>query len=61
MDVLQGAKEAGLVTGDTFVVRRLLAGAIHWTPHWFQLHGQMSVDDLAEETLRMACSLRGVD
>lgn len=58
MDVLQHAKKAGLVSGDTFVTRRLLAGAIHWTPHWFQLHGEMSVDDLAEETLHMACSRR---
>ena len=58
MDVLRDAGTAGLVTGDAFVLRRLLAGAIHWTPHWFQLDGEMSVEDLAEETLRMACSLR---
>lgn len=59
MDVLREAKVAGLLAGDTFVIRRLLAGAIHWTPYWFQLDGEMSVDDLAEETLRMACSPRG--
>lgn len=59
MDVLHDAQADGLVTGDAFVIRRLLAGAIHWTPHWFQLDGEMSVDDLADETLRMACSLKG--
>ena len=61
MDVLQDAQTEGLVSGDAFVIRRLLAGAIHWTPHWFQLEGEMSVEDLAEETLRMACSRRELD
>lgn len=59
MDVLQRASNAGLVAGDIFIVRRLLAGAIHWTTTWFQPDGEMSLDDLALETLHLACSAHG--
>jgi hypothetical protein len=59
LDVLQGAQKAGLVSGDVFVLRRLLAGAIHWTTNWFQLEGEMSLEDLAHETLRLVCSSDG--
>jgi AcrR family transcriptional regulator len=57
-DVLEGAKKEGLVAGDVFIVRRLLAGAIHWTTTWFQPDGELSLDDLALETLHLACSAR---
>jgi AcrR family transcriptional regulator len=56
LDVLHQAKEAGLVQGDVFVMRRLLAGAIHWTTTWFQLDGELSLEDLAMQTLQLACS-----
>lgn len=58
MDVLKKAKKSGLVAGDIFIVRRLLAGAIHWTTTWFQPDGELSLDDLALETLHLACSAR---
>lgn len=58
MDVLKKAKKAGLVAGDIFIIRRLLAGAIHWTTTWFQPDGEMSLDNLALETLHLACSAR---
>lgn len=58
MDVLKKAKKAGLVAGDIFIIRRLLAGAIHWTTTWFQPDGEMSLDKLALETLHLACSAR---
>jgi AcrR family transcriptional regulator len=61
LDVLQGAQKAGLVSGDVFVLRRLLAGAIHWTTNWFQLEGEMSLEDLAHETLRLVCSSDGCE
>jgi AcrR family transcriptional regulator len=56
LEVLRGAKKAGLVAGDVFVTRRLLAGAIHWTPYWFQLDGELSLEELANETLGLVCS-----
>lgn len=56
MDVLRETLDAGLVSGDVFVTRRLLAGAIHWTPYWFHLDGELSLEGLAEETLGLVCS-----
>ena len=56
LDVLRSARKAGLVSGDVFVIRRLLAGAIHWTTNWFQLDGELSLEDLANETLLLVCS-----
>ena len=58
MDVLERAHRAGLVADDVFVVRRLLAGSIHWTTTWYQSDGALSIDGLAQTTLRMACSGR---
>ena len=56
LDALQDAGKAGLLAGDVFVTRRLIAGAIHWTPYWFQLDGELSLEDLATETLQMICT-----
>lgn len=58
-EVLHSAEQAGLVATDIFVTRRLLAGAIHWTPQWFQLDGELSLEELAQETLRLVCSGEG--
>jgi AcrR family transcriptional regulator len=58
MDVLKGAKKSGLVAGDAFVLRRLLAGAIHWTPTWYDPAGKLSLEELTQETMRLACSQR---
>lgn len=54
MDVLDQAKSEGKVVGDTFVLRRLLTGAISWTTTWYDLKGTMTIDALACETLRLA-------
>ena len=59
MDVLNGANKAGFFTGDAFVLRRLLAGAIHWTPTWFDPNGKLSLEELAQETMRLACPIDG--
>jgi AcrR family transcriptional regulator len=59
LEVLDSANKAGLVASDVFVARRLLAGAIHWTPHWFHLDGELSLEELAHETLRLVCSGQG--
>jgi AcrR family transcriptional regulator len=61
MDVLERAQRAGLVADDVFVVRRLLAGSIHWTTTWYRSDGALSVEGLAQTTLRMACSGRKDD
>jgi AcrR family transcriptional regulator len=53
MGVLGRAKTEGLVDGDVFILRRMLAGGIHWTATWFRADGEMSIEDLAAETLRI--------
>lgn len=54
MDTLEAAKREGRVVGDTFVLRRLLTGAISWTTTWYDAKGPMGLDGLAQETLNLA-------
>ncbi|MEH6500606.1 MAG: TetR/AcrR family transcriptional regulator [Pseudoalteromonas distincta] len=53
LEVLQQAYEAGLVTLEPFILRRLLTGALSWTITWFNPQGEMSLDELAEKALDM--------
>ena len=54
LDVLDQAKDEGLVSGDTFIVRRFLTGALSWTTTWFDERGGMTLDELAEQALLLA-------
>ena len=54
IDVLNEAKDEGLVSGDTFILRRFLTGALSWTTTWFDEHGGMTLDELAEQALLLA-------
>lgn len=54
LDTITKAKEKGLVTGDVFVLRRFLTGALSWTKTWYKPKGDMSLDDLAEQALSLA-------
>ena len=54
LDVLNKAKQDGLIKGDTFILRRFLTGALSWTTTWFDERGGMSIDDLAEQALLLA-------
>lgn len=60
MDVLERAKTEGIVDGDVFILRRMLAGGIHWTATWFKADGEMSIEDLAVETLRIFVAREGL-
>jgi len=51
--VLQEAKDAGYFTGDPFVQRRFLTGALSWSTTWFRPEGPMSLDELAQEALSL--------
>ena len=53
-DTITEAKNVGLVTGDVFVLRRFLTGALSWTKTWYKPKGGMSLDDLAEQALSLA-------
>lgn len=54
LDVLNQAKDEGLVSGDTFILRRFLTGALSWTTTWFDERGGMTLDELAEQALLLA-------
>lgn len=53
LEVLQQAYDAGLVSVEPFILRRLLTGALSWTITWFNPEGPISLDDLAEKALEM--------
>lgn len=54
IDTITEAKASGLVTGDVFVLRRFLTGALSWTKTWYRPKGDLSLDDLAEQALNLA-------
>ncbi|UVE16263.1 TetR/AcrR family transcriptional regulator [Pseudomonas sp. LS44] len=53
LDVLVEAEAAGQFSGDPFIARRLLTGALSWTNTWFRAEGPLTIDELAEQALRM--------
>ncbi|WP_304439281.1 MULTISPECIES: TetR/AcrR family transcriptional regulator [unclassified Oleiphilus] len=53
MQTLEAAKSDGKVQGDTFVLRRLLTGAISWTTTWYDPKGSMDLDALSVEALHL--------
>lgn len=53
ISALNRASNAGLVALQPRVLRRLLAGALHWTPYWFRPEKGLSFDELTEEVLRL--------
>lgn len=59
MNALNAAKAAGLIKANVFIVRRLVAGAINWTPNWYQEDGIFSLDDLVAEVFSVICSGSG--
>jgi len=54
LDTLNSAKDDGYIEGDLFVLRRFLTGALSWTKTWFNPDGNMTIESLAEEALRLA-------
>lgn len=59
INTITEAKEKGLVSGDVFVLRRFLTGALSWTKTWYKPKGGMSLDDLAEQALGLAIKHKG--
>jgi AcrR family transcriptional regulator len=57
LDVLQQAREEGLIDVEPFVLRRLLTGAISWSGTWFDPKGAITLAQLVDTVLGMA--LRG--
>ncbi len=50
---LQACHQAGLLSGDLGLQRRLALGALNWTVQWYQPGGGLHPDDLADEVVAM--------
>lgn len=50
---LNKAKQEGYLEGDAFILRRFLTGALSWSKTWFKSEGNISIDSLAAEALRL--------
>ena len=54
LSVLEQGHEQGLVPSQPFVLRRFLIGALSWTVNWYRPEGDLSLDDLTDEAMRLA-------
>jgi len=54
LNTIRECISAGLVQHDPFILRRLLTGAIGWSTTWYRQDGNLSLDALAEQTLKLA-------
>jgi AcrR family transcriptional regulator len=53
LEVLQRARQEGLIQADPFVLRRFLTGALSWTITWYRPEGSMTVSELASQAMAM--------
>lgn len=53
LEVLDEAFDAGVVRVQPAILRRLLTGALSWTITWYSPQGSLTLDELAEQTLKM--------
>ena len=54
LSIIAEGVEAGLIQQDPFILRRLLAGAIGWSSTWYRPDGDLSLEELAKQTLILA-------
>ncbi|MCK7542740.1 TetR/AcrR family transcriptional regulator [Marinobacter bryozoorum] len=58
LEVLREAHQAGIVTMEPDILRKLLAGSLHWTPTWFRHGGGLSLEDLTDRVWQLATGHR---
>lgn len=51
---IQEGIQENKIQHDAFILRRLLAGAIGWTTTWYRPDGDLSLEELAKQTLKLA-------
>lgn len=54
LSTIEESVAAGLIQQDPFILRRLIAGAIGWSSTWYRPNGDLSIEDLAKNTLMLA-------
>lgn len=53
LQVLNAARDQGLLAHDPFITRRLLAGAVNWTRNWYNPKGPVTLEQLTDQVLEM--------
>lgn len=53
MPTLHALHGAGQLASRPEVARFFIFGALNWTVHWFREHGELTVDELAEEAMQL--------
>ena len=54
LTAIQEGVKSGEIKQDPFILRRLLAGAIGWSTTWYRPDGDLSLEELAKQTLMLA-------
>ena len=54
LTAIQEGVQSGEIKQDPFILRRLLAGAIGWSTTWYRTDGDLSLEELAKQTLMLA-------
>ncbi|RMF15607.1 MAG: TetR/AcrR family transcriptional regulator [Gammaproteobacteria bacterium] len=54
LGTLESARQSGQLDVNVPVLRRFLTGALSWTVFWYKPGGDMSLDDLADQALKLA-------
>lgn len=53
LETLRECKDKNLITANPQIVRRLLNGALAWLDYWYKEEGEMTVDEIVDEILKM--------
>ncbi|PKM23152.1 MAG: TetR/AcrR family transcriptional regulator [Gammaproteobacteria bacterium HGW-Gammaproteobacteria-14] len=61
MDTLEGLRSHGRLRGDAFIIRRLITGMTSWSSNWFDAHGNLTIDQLADIILERVIGERTED
>ncbi len=54
LSTINQGRQDGLIEHDAFILRRLLTGAIGWTTTWYRPKGDITLEALAQQTLKLA-------
>jgi AcrR family transcriptional regulator len=54
LSTIEQGRTEGHIKHDSFILRRLLTGAIGWTTTWYRPDGNLSLEELGKQTLMLA-------
>ncbi len=53
LDILEEAKQEGIISADMFILRRFLNGALGWSINWYREDGKLSIKELADQAVSL--------